>query len=83
LVAPLTTDPEQRLEQTQLRAVVLKALAELPSEQRELLVLRELNECTYADIAAILNIPVGTVMSSLHRARLALKDIIVNRMGES
>lgn len=83
LEAPPTTNPEQRLEQQQLRLKVLSALAELPNEQRELLVLRELNECSYADIAAILNIPVGTVMSSLHRARLSLKAVIVNRIGES
>ncbi|RUO41024.1 RNA polymerase sigma factor [Pseudidiomarina aestuarii] len=83
VAAPRATDPERCLEQTQLRASVLSALAELPSEQRELLVLRELNECSYGDIAAILNIPAGTVMSSLHRARLALKAVIVSRMGES
>lgn len=83
VAAPKATDPEHCLEQTQLRASVLSALAELSAEQRELLVLRELNECSYADIAAILNIPAGTVMSSLHRARLALKAVIVSRMGES
>ena len=50
-----------------------KLLAALSEEYREVLVLRELSEMNYRDIATVANIPVGTVMSRLARARAALK----------
>ncbi len=49
-----------------------RALAALPAELRECLVLRELEELSYRDIARITGVPVGTVMSRLFRARQAL-----------
>ncbi|MEJ0045003.1 MAG: sigma-70 family RNA polymerase sigma factor [Rhodospirillales bacterium] len=48
------------------------ALAELPPTLRECLVLRELEEFSYRDIADIVGVPVGTVMSRLWKARQAL-----------
>jgi RNA polymerase sigma-70 factor (ECF subfamily) len=51
------------------------ALAALPIEQRECLVLCELEELSYKDIARIMEVPIGTVMSRLSRARLALMRI--------
>lgn len=50
-----------------------RLLAGLPEEQREVLVLREIEEMDYRAIAAIVNVPIGTVMSRLARARAALK----------
>jgi RNA polymerase sigma factor (sigma-70 family) len=55
-----------------------RALEALPSRLREVIVLRELEGCSYREIATIMSIPIGTVMSSLSRARrqlyLALAD---------
>ena len=48
------------------------ALAALPAEWRECLVLRELETLSYKDIAGITGVPIGTVMSRLFRARKAL-----------
>jgi RNA polymerase sigma-70 factor, ECF subfamily len=48
-------------------------MSALPEEQREVLVLREIEELDYRQIATITNIPIGTVMSRLARARAALK----------
>jgi RNA polymerase sigma-70 factor (ECF subfamily) len=50
-----------------------KAIAQLPDEQREVLLLIALEGMTYAQVAAILGIPIGTVMSRLHRARERLR----------
>jgi RNA polymerase sigma-70 factor, ECF subfamily len=52
------------------------ALAELPPEQREVLVLRFLEGMSYDDIAGVVGSPVGTVRSRLHYAKLALRRII-------
>ena len=49
-----------------------RALESLPPRFREILVLRELEGCSYKEIAAITSIPMGTVMSSLSRARRQL-----------
>jgi RNA polymerase sigma-70 factor, ECF subfamily len=50
-----------------------RLMSALPEEQREVLVLREIEELDYRQIATITNIPIGTVMSRLARARAALK----------
>jgi RNA polymerase sigma factor (sigma-70 family) len=68
-----TPDPEAvSISRDQGRALE-RVLAELPEEQREVLVLREIEDMDYRDIAAITNVPIGTVMSRLSRARAALK----------
>jgi RNA polymerase sigma-70 factor (ECF subfamily) len=65
-------DPEAALSRRQDRAALGEALAALPVELRECLVLRELEEMSYRDIAQVTGVPVGTVMSRLWRARRAL-----------
>jgi RNA polymerase sigma-70 factor, ECF subfamily len=54
------------------------ALEMLPPRFREVLVLRELEACSYKEIAAITSIPIGTVMSSLSRARRQLYSVLAN-----
>ena len=54
------------------------ALEMLPPRFREVLVLRELEGCSYKEIAAITSIPIGTVMSSLSRARRQLYSALAN-----
>ena len=58
------------------RQAVRAAIEELPAEFREVITLRELEECSYKEIADIANIPVGTVMSRLARARRQLYLIL-------
>jgi RNA polymerase sigma factor (sigma-70 family) len=50
-----------------------RLMAALPPEHREVLVLREIEEMGYREIAAVINVPIGTVMSRLARARAALR----------
>jgi RNA polymerase sigma-70 factor (ECF subfamily) len=52
----------------------------LPPEFREVLVMRELEEMPYSDIATVACLPVGTVMSRLSRARRRLQDCVTGRM---
>lgn len=57
------------------RARVRRALASLSSGHREIIVLREVEGCSYTEIAQVLTIPVGTVMSRLARARAELRTV--------
>ena len=66
--------PEASLEDRQLAEEVRAQVATLPLGQRQVLTLVDLEERTYAEVAQILAIPVGTVMSRLSRARAALKE---------
>jgi RNA polymerase sigma factor (sigma-70 family) len=58
---------------------VQRALAQLPAQLREVIVLREINQLNYRDIAEITNIPIGTVMSRLSRARQLLIALLGDR----
>ena len=60
------------------RERLILALETLPPRFREVLVLRELEGCSYKEIAAITALPIGTVMSSLSRARRQLHSALVN-----
>jgi RNA polymerase sigma-70 factor (ECF subfamily) len=59
------------------------AVAALPSDQREALLLVGLEEFSYAETAQILNIPIGTVMSRLHRGRERLRQVLAGQGGPS
>jgi RNA polymerase sigma-70 factor (ECF subfamily) len=72
--------PETTLEQRERAAMVHAALAQLSTEYRTILVLREIDGCQYEEIAEILDVPVGTVRSRLFRARLALRDELAPRL---
>lgn len=68
--------PEQELERRRLQREVWRGLALLPPAQREILVLRDYQDLSYQEIADQLDVPIGTVMSRLHRARRALADLL-------
>jgi uncharacterized protein with GYD domain len=57
------------------------ALAALPAEMREILVLREIQDLPYKQIAAVLDLPIGTVMSRLARARERMAADLRGRLG--
>ena len=64
------------------RERLIIALETLPPRFREVLVLRELEGCSYKEIAAITSLPIGTVMSSLSRARRQLHSALANPIQE-
>lgn len=72
VAAGTSPDPEALLIQNVNSQLVRQAIEELPLEYREILILRELEELSYKEIAQILEIPLGTVMSRLSRARKEL-----------
>lgn len=67
-------DPEALASRKQEGTLLSELIADLPPVFREALVLRELEELSYRDIAEILGVPIGTVMSRLARARALLKE---------
>lgn len=73
--------PTEKLESDDDRRLVHKALQELEEQDRRIIVLKDLNDCSYDDIASILEVPKGTVRSRLHRARMELKEKLKAFMG--
>jgi RNA polymerase sigma factor (sigma-70 family) len=75
--------PDRQLADRQSIGLLERALHELPAEQREILLLRELEDMSYAEIAATLNIAAGTVKSRLARARSAALAGYQRHSGEN
>ena len=68
-----TPDPESTSVRGDEKRTLDRLMSALPEEHREVLVLREIEEMDYREIATVTNVPIGTVMSRLARARAALK----------
>jgi RNA polymerase sigma-70 factor (ECF subfamily) len=77
-----TPDPEMVLLQETDRRMLRRALRKLPSEFLEVIVLREFEELSYKQIAKVAQVPVGTVMSRLARARKRLAQIVTDCCNE-
>jgi len=75
----LRYSPEQQWEKKELRTAVAKAMERLTPDQRAILTLREIQNFSYDEIAAVLNLPPGTVKSRLARAREALREILISK----
>ena len=82
-----TTDtgpsPEDTLIRLDNQAALQRALEQLEPPLREALLLCDVEEVKYRDIALILDIPIGTVMSRISRARRALRQLLQLQLGES
>ncbi|WP_051888528.1 RNA polymerase sigma factor [Caballeronia sordidicola] len=76
-------DPEKLAVRQDETELVHRALATLPVEYREVIVLRELEDMSYKDVAAVAGIPMGTVMSRLSRARRMLCTAVKAAQGGS
>ena len=66
-------DPESASAAEDERRMLERLIAALPDEHREVLLLRELEDLSYREIAAVMQVPIGTVMSRLARARAGLR----------
>jgi RNA polymerase sigma-70 factor (ECF subfamily) len=81
-LGPSGSDPETLLLQSVDSQTVRDALQELPVEFREVMVLREMEGLSYKEIANVVDIPIGTVMSRLTRGRARLHASLTKRMGK-
>lgn len=75
--------PESESSQLEVVRHVRAAMAQLPAGQRQVVTLVDLEGFSYVEVANILNVPIGTVMSRLCRARAALKHILCSKIPEA
>jgi RNA polymerase sigma-70 factor (ECF subfamily) len=80
-MAAADNNPETLLMQKDSERQLRQALQALPLEFREVMVMRELEEFSYKEIATIADLPIGTVMSRLARGRKRLHTLLATRMG--
>lgn len=73
VVADGASDPAKHFEHKEIQQRVQEALNSLNPEDARIILLRDLQDVPYEDVAEMLDIPIGTVKSRLHRARQALK----------
>lgn len=76
------TSPSFSIERTERQKLVQMALSKLSPEYRQVLILKEMEDMKYEEIAAAVKIPVGTVRSRIHRGRAELKDILEQLIGD-
>ncbi|MCG8449981.1 MAG: sigma-70 family RNA polymerase sigma factor [Pirellulales bacterium] len=74
--------PESGCMEQERAAIVERALGELGDEHCQILVLREMESCSYEEISEILELPIGTVRSRLFRARIQLKEKLKELMPD-
>jgi len=72
--------PDALLEAAEMESLMQEAIATLDEEHRLLVVLRDVEELSYDEIAEITGLPEGTVKSRLHRARVALKEHLEDKL---
>ena len=68
--------PSQALDRKETASRVHRLLALLPEDQREAVILRDLEELTYEEIADLLELPLGTVKSRINRGRIELARLV-------
>jgi RNA polymerase sigma-70 factor (ECF subfamily) len=74
----VASDPAGRLERLEREGLVQRALERLAPDHRVVVVMKEFDGLRYEEIAATLGIPIGTVRSRLHRARVELKEMLTS-----
>jgi RNA polymerase sigma-70 factor (ECF subfamily) len=74
-------DPEKLLLHTDDVALIRRTLHKLPDRFRELLVLREFEDLSYRELAEVMEVPIGTIMSGLSRARQAFRVALANELA--
>lgn len=71
-------NPSENVSRQQVYSQIMSAVDTLPDDQKQVLILRELEEMPYKEISEILDIPEGTVMSRLYYARRRLQELLAD-----
>lgn len=79
--SPPADDPEERLERAEFEVRFERAVDSLPSDQKSVFVLRFHESMSYEEISRTLDLPIGTVMSRLNRARQKLKGLLADSLA--
>ena len=79
IVDSLHSNPQDAAQQNELVQTALAALDKMPGDAREIILLRDYHDLSYAQIADVLGVPAGTVMSRLHRAREKLRNMVLGK----
>ena len=74
-----SSDPAELAERSAFRNAVVAAVAALPEKNRAVVELVDLDSCSYAEVALALAVPIGTVMSRLHRGRHQMREYLIER----
>ena len=73
--------PDELVEGMQLEAIVKRCIAQIDPDFREALILRDVEDLSYEEIASVTGLPDGTVKSRIHRARAQLRALVEKEMG--
>jgi RNA polymerase sigma-70 factor (ECF subfamily) len=74
--------PDELVEGMQLELVVKRAIAAIDADFREVLILRDVEDLSYEEIASVTGLPEGTVKSRIHRGRAQLRGLVEKAMGD-
>ena len=74
--------PEEELEQTETRSILVRLIDQLPQAYRQMIVLRHVNELSYDEMAEITDLPLGTVKNRTFRAREMMRRMIEKLEGK-
>ena len=75
--------PDEGMMRRERASQLMQALESMSEEHRAILVLREMEELDYSAMSEVLNLPIGTVRSRLHRARLQLKELLESQFEDN
>ena len=81
VLADWSETPENELLQGEARKILEQALDRLPEHYRAILVLRDVEELSNEEVAEVLGEPIPAIKSRLHRARMALREVLTRRLG--
>ena len=79
---PCTFDPERQMHHHDAAVLIARAMSHVPDRARKLLVLREVDGLSYRELANVMQLPMGTVMSRLSRAREAFRGAVTSTMRQ-